>query len=295
LFESRYFDSSAADDRRSISALAATWTPAGAPNLTVGFARAVYAPVEDWSDLFGHALDVLRGPGLDSVAGDTVPRPSRDQVFSLFGRWVFPGDGFAVHFEWARNQLPGSLRELLVSPNHTQGYTLGLEWARPVDSARASAIRMQVEVTYLEKSPAYRNEHEETWYTGGAAPQGYTQRGQVIGAAIGPGASSQWFAVDYVVPAWRAGLFLGRIRWDNDALYLFPSPYPKRCAHDVSVFGGMRGAVQGRWGQLAATLTLGQRLNVFYHNLAACDASGPADPSAVLDLGNTTLELRYAP
>jgi hypothetical protein len=152
-----------------------------------------------------------------------------------------------------------------------------------------------VEVTYLEKSPAYRNEHEETWYTGGAAPQGYTQRGQVIGAAIGPGASSQWFAVDYVVPAWRAGLFLGRIRWDNDALYLFPSPYPKRCAHDVSVFGGMRGAVQGRWGQLAATLTLGQRLNVFYHNLAACDASGPADPSAVLDLGNTTLELRYAP
>ena len=245
--------------------------------------------------MFDHALDVLRGRGMHTVAGDTIPQPSRDQVFSLFGRWVFPSDGLAVHFEWARNEGPGSLRELLVSPNHTQGYTLGLEWARPVDRARASVIRLQTELTYLEKSPAYRNEHEETWYTGGAIAQGYTQRGQVLGAAIGPGASSQWFAVDYVLPTWRAGMFLGRIRWDNDALYLFASPYEKRCAHDVSVFAGVRGATQGRWGRFDATLTLGKRLNVFYHHLTACDGSAPADPSAILDLSNTTLTLRFTP
>jgi hypothetical protein len=286
LFESPYFDTTAANDRRSITALAATWTLPGAPNLTLGVARAVYAPLEQWSDVFGHALDVLRGRGMHTVAGDTIPRPSRDQVFSLFGRWVFPSDGLAVHFEWARNQGPGSLRELLVSPNHTQGYTLGLEWAR-------SAIRMQTELTYLEKSPAYRNEHEETWYTGGASPQGYSQRGQVLGAAIGPGASSQWFTVDYVVPTWRAGMFLGRIRWDNDALYLFPSAYEKRCAHDVSVFAGVRGGTHSRWGDLAATLTFGKRLNVFYHHLTTCDNS--ADPTQILDLGNTTLEVRFTP
>ena len=272
LFESPYFDSGPADDRRSITGLAATWAPAN--NLTLGAARAVYAPLGAWRDIFGHTFDVLRGNGARR----------RDQIFSLFGRWVFPADGFAVHAEWARNQLPGSLRELLVSPNHTEGYTLGLEWARGL--ANSAAFRAQAEVTYLEKSPAYRNLPEETWYTGGSAPQGYTQRGQVIGAAVGPGASSQFFAGDYVAPRWRTGLFLGRIRWDNDALYLFPSTTAKRCSHDVSLFGGVRGATRSRWGQLAATLTLGRRFNMFYQPGATCD--GPS-------VGNTTLELRFTP
>ena len=274
LFESPYFDSTRANDKRSITALAATWTPPGAANLTLGAARAVYAPLGAWSDVFSRAFDVARGNG----AG------KRDQVFSLFGRWVFPADGFALHAEWARNRLPGSLRELLVSPNHTQGYTLGLEWARPLADGRA--FRLQVEATYLEKSPAYRNLHEETWYTGGAATQGYTQRGQVIGAAIGPGASSQWFAWDYFAPRRRAGLFLGRIRWDNDALYLFPSALDKRCSHDVSLFGGVRAATRSRWGMLDATVTLGTRLNPFYQPAATCDGTS---------VGNTTLELRFTP
>lgn len=256
LFESRYFDSGPANDRRAITALAATWTPSA--NLTLGAARAVYAPLDQWSNIFRHTFDVVRGNG----------SRERDQVFSLFGRWVFPADGFAVHAEWARNRLPGSLREVLVSPNHTEGYTLGLEVAR-------GAVHTEAEVTYLEKSPAYRNLSEETWYTGAAAQQGYTQRGQVIGAAIGPGASSQWLAADYVAPGWRAGLFLGRIRWDNDALYLFPSPIEKRLAHDVSLFGGVR----AHWRQLAATLTVGSRLNPFYR------------PNT--SVGNTTLELRW--
>ena len=112
---------------------------------------------------------------------------------------------------------------------------------------------------------------------GAASPQGYTLRGQGIGAAIGPGASSQWLAGDYVAPGWRAGLFLGRIRWDNDALYLVPSTTEKRLAHDVSLFGGIR----GRWRRLAATLTVGSRLNPFYR------------PNA--SVGNTTLELRFTP
>jgi hypothetical protein len=262
LFESPYFDSTRADDRRSITGLAATWS--ATPNLTLGAARAVYAPLAAWSNLFTHTFDVLRGSGT-----------RRDQVFSLFGRWVFPADGFAVHAEWARNQLPGSLRELLVSPNHTQGYTLGLEWARPF--AGGAAFRAQAEVTYLEKSPAYRNLMTETWYTGSAAQQGYTQRGQVIGAAIGPGASSQWFAGDYLAPRWRAGLFLGRIRWDNDALYLFPSATEKRFAHDVTLLAGVR----AQWRQLAGTLTLGRRLNPLY--------------DANTSLGNSTFELRFTP
>jgi hypothetical protein len=291
LFESPYFDATPADNRRSITALAATWTPPGVPTLTVGATRAVYAPIVGWQDVFGHAFDVLRDRGLRRLPGDTVLRPSRDQIFSLFARWVFPADGFAVHAEWARTDLPRSLRELLVSPNHSQGYTLGLEWARPVRAER-DAVRVQTEITYLEKSPAYRNEAEFSWYTSAAAPQGYTQRGKVIGAAVGPGASSQWFAVDYFAPTWRFGAFAGRIRWDDDALYTFPGYYPNKwCAHDLSLFGGVTGALQGRFGRIQATLTRGERLNVFFYHLTWCEPP-PVAQNDVLDVMNTTLEVR---
>lgn len=254
LFESPYFDTTRANDRRALSAAAVTWTTS---SLTLGAARAVYAPLRTWSNLGSHAFDIARGGR------------GRDQVFSVFGRWVFPADGFAVHAEWARNQLPGSLREVLVSPNHTEGYTLGLEWAR-------GAFHTEAEVTYLEKSPAYRNLPEETWYTGASAPQGYTQRGQPLGAAIGPGASSQWLAGDYITPRWRAGLFAGRIRWDDDALYLSPDTTEKRLLHDVSLFVGVR----GQWRQIGASLTLGRRLNMSYREST---------------VGNVTLALRFTP
>lgn len=293
LFESPYFDTTSGNDRRSISGLATTWTPPGTRTLTLGFARTVYAPLTEWDQVFGHAVDVLRDRGVHRASGDTTQLPSRDQVFSLFGRWVFPADGFAVHAEWARTDPPRSPRELLVSPNHSQGYTLGLEWARPLRAGR-DALRFEAEVTYLEKSPAYRNLPEATWYTGAASPQGYTQRGQVIGAAIGPGASSQWLTVEYFAPTWRVGLFGGRIRWNDDALYTFPGLYDNKwCSHDTSLFGGVTGALTSRWGRFAATVARGERLNVFFYHLTWCEP-GVAQQD-VLDARTTTLQLRFTP
>ena len=291
LTESGYFDSIATNNRRSITALAITWTPRGVPDLTLGFTRAVYAPLGG-EGILAHAFDMLRDRGARFAPGDSVSTPSRDQIFSLFGRWVFPADGLALHAEWARTDPPRSLRDLLTSPGRSQGYTLGLEWARPV---RTGAVRLQAEITYLEKSPAYRTQPEPTWYTGAASPQGYTQEGRVIGAAIGPGASSQWVAVDYFAPRWRAGLFGGRIRWNDDALYTFPPNYPnsKWCSHDVSLFGGVMAALLSPWGKVETSVTVGERLNMFFYHLTWC---GPTEaPQDILDERNTTLRLTFTP
>jgi len=290
LFKSQYFDNNPASDRRSITALAATWTPVGVPRLTLGFTRAVFAPLSGWQDVFGHAFDVLRDRGVHGTGDSTTV--SRDQIFSLFGRWVFPADGFAVHAEWARTVPPHSVRDFLTSPNHTQGYTLGLEWARPLHAER-DALRVQAEITYLEESPASRNLPEASFYTSAAAAQGYTQLGQVIGAAIGPGASSQWLAVDYFAPTWRIGVSGGRIRWDDDALYSFPGYYQNKwCAHDVSLFGSLSAALQARRGRLEAALTRFERLNVFFDHLTWC---GPtAAQNDIIDVVGTTLRLRMS-
>ena len=77
-------------------------------------------------------------------------------------------------------------------------------------------------------------------------------------------------------------------------MYSFPSFYANKwCAHDVSLFGGLRGAIKSRWGQMEAALTAGQRLNVFFYHITWC---GPtAARNDILDARNTTLQLRFAP
>ena len=299
LRESPYFDSTASNDLRSISAFALAWTPPASPNVTIGFTRAVFAPVSSWGRVPTRLLDALiRFPGRPNnhLPDDTVVVPGPDQVFSLFGRWAFPGSGFEVYAEWARNEFPTSIRDFLTAPNHTQAYTLGLQWAQQVRPG--GTARIQFEGTYLQKSATLRDRPVGIWYTSRAVTQGYTNRGQVIGAAIGPGANSQWFALDYVARRWQAGVFASRIRWDDEALYTFPNTNfagnpNKWCSHDTSVLFGLRGALQSFLGLLEVTYDVDQRLNVFFHNLSVCGRD--MDPRDVRDAINHTIEIRFTP
>ena len=293
LTESSFFDGDSTNDLRSIAGVGLAWTTRWKPNLTVGFARTVYAPVSGWDRIPLRLFDVFRTWGLSwrPAADDSTQIPGRDQVYSIFARWVFPQDGLEVYFEWARTTFPSSPRDLLLAPDHSRAYTVGLQWAKPVRDGRAT-VRLAGEATNLEKSLTYRDQPVATFYTSRRVIQGYTQRGQVIGAAIGPGSSSQWLSADYFAPQWRVGAFAGRIRWDDDALYFFPPlDDNKWCAHDVSLFAGISGSVSRRWGRVQAALTRGERLDMFFYRLVGC---APTPSLDILDKRNTTLELRFS-
>ena len=181
------------------------------------------------------------------------------------------------------------------APGHTQGYTLGLQWAHPVH-AGAGTIRLQAEQTILEKSATFRDRPVGTWYTSHAVVQGYTQKGQVIGAGIGPGGSSHWLAADYVARSWSVGVFGGRIRWENDALYEVPDAPPTKnvwCSHDVSLFGGVRGTASGAWGEVATSLALGRRFDLYFENYGPCGKDAVA--ALITSPHTATFEVRYSP
>jgi hypothetical protein len=148
-------------------------------------------------------FDVLANTGQpdDRSVTDSSVALGRDQLISLFGRWVLPNDGFEVYFEWLRASMPVSFRDFLTDPSHSRGYTVGLQWLAPADS-RGRAIRLQGEVTNLEQDASFRYRPIGSIYTSRVVPQGYTQRGQSLGAAIGPGSSSQFLAADYVGRRW---------------------------------------------------------------------------------------------
>jgi hypothetical protein len=296
LTQSVYFDTIPRGGTRSLSGFAATFTPRGETGLSLGVARTVY-DLSSASGVVGHALDVFTRAGARTPAGDTIPSSGPEQVTSLFVRWVLPGDGAEVYAEWARATLPGSLSDLLEAPNHSQGYTLGMQWAHPLNPA--TAFRLQSELTYLEQSPTARYRRVPTYYTSASVPQGYTNRGQVLGAAIGPGSSSQWLAGDLVSAGWRAGVFAGRIRWEDDA-HRFSTPMlagqTKRSSlsHDVSLLGGARGGVLFRDWEVGAELTIQRRLNYLFQNPDAGYGVTPP-PGTQVDLWNTTLRFTVSP
>lgn len=270
LSESLFFDTVSTNDVRSLSGFAATLRPAAEPDLTLGVARVVYAAVDRPSAVPGRLLDVFtrwgRPPGIvpDSVAADTVPPEELgyEQVLSLFGRWVLPASGVELYAEWARIELPTSVADFVNQPNHTQGYTLGLQWARPV--REGSLFRLQTELTFLEESATYDNRPTRGYYVSASVPQGYTERGQMLGAAVGPGGSGQWLAADHLSPGWSVGAFGGRIRWNNDVYYHKPGRL--YAAHDVSVFGGVRGGLRLWKAHLQAELLGERRYNYLFQN-----------------------------
>ncbi len=287
LTESKYFDTTSTNNLRSLSAFAVTFNPRFQQNLVIGASRSVFATSKGWKRIPGRFLDAFAATGRPNnrpLADSSLYPGGRDQIYSLFGRWVFPDDGFEAYAEWARTEFPISLRDLLVAPNHTQGYTLGLGWTRQA-FREEGRVRLQAEVTSVEQSATFRDRPQGSYYTSRRVIQGYTQMGQPLAAAIGPGASGQWLAADYIEAAWSFGVFAGRIRWNEDIHSTFGFPlYQGYCIHDVSVFPGAKASAGGRFGYISADLSFGNRLNAFFQEQSGCPKG-----NSVLDIRNRTM------
>ena len=289
LTESHWFDTTSTNNVRSISAFAFSIRPGFEKNLVLGGARAVYGTSMGWDVVGRNFLDAFSNigrPNNRSLGDSTVSPGGRDQIFSLFGRWVFPDDGFELYTEWARLEFPYSFRDLLTAPNHSQGYTLGIQYARPAFT-REGRFRLQGEITSVEQSATWRDRPQGSFYTSRKVIQGYTQMGQPLGAAIGPGASSQWLAFDFIDPAWSFGINAGRIRWNEDvhSTYGFPL-YQGYCIHDVSVFPGARGSLNSRFGFISADVSFGNRLNAWFQEQSGCPKG-----NSTMDIRNRTISV----
>jgi hypothetical protein len=283
--ESPYFDGIAGNDRRSFGGLVVTLSPRWEPNLTLGVARVVYADLPEAGHLPLRALDpVLRfSPTHATEPGDSAA--ARDQISAAFARWIFPASGFEAYAEVTRTRLPESFRDLLTAPEHSLGYTLGAQWARPLGGG---VLRLHPELTHLEQSSSFGHRPVLSYYASRTVPQGYTHRGRVIGAGIGPGASSQWLVSDYLAPSWHLGVFGGRIRWNNNAYFRWEPNLGY--AHDVSLLGGIRAGHRTRLLEWSLEVGTERRYNYLFQN-----KSRGFDGEKAVDIVNRFVRLTLHP
>jgi hypothetical protein len=274
LRESDYFDDDITNNVRAISSFGFSWKRNPQAGLTLGLARSVYEPVDGYSGVAAKAFSFLKGTDHPNAlpVGDSTMTPGPDQILSMFAHYIYPRYGLEGYVEWARAELPKSLRDFFLYPNHTRGYSAGLQYVHTY--SEQSLFRYQMEFTNVEQSGSFRFRPIGSFYTSRAVRQGYTNEGQMLGAGVGPGSSGEWFAADYMRPNLSFGVNFGRTRPNTDAF--FARSNPNRCFHDVMVYPGARAGFSTRFFKVQADYSKLTRYNAFFQRVRGCQTDETA-------------------
>lgn len=263
LDESDYFDDVEDNNKRIMHGVLVEYHCNCVPGLTLGAAR-LYTMQQD-----GSALELMTQPYFRS--DDVLPFEDNG-LFALYGHYALPAARAEFWGEWAHEAPYRGFSDLLNEPDQSQGYTLGVQ---KYFSFRGRDLRAWFELAHLTRAmPANAARPNPTFYTHSAIRQGHTQRGQLLGAWIGPGADAQVLGLALRGARYEISVYGERVRYDADAYYDQWSRYYGHTGHDAELAGGMRQVWDlGRGVQIGADLSYAQRFSRSFINL---DGSIPA-------------------
>jgi hypothetical protein len=262
LRESQYFDSVATNDSRFFTGIVATFSPKFLAGLELGLSRTF---VNEWRE---------GGPSLEEITQIFIPLEKNsfvtpeaptgndraDQMATLFFRWALPESGFELYGEWAKGDHSRDWRDLFVEVEHASGWMLGAQKVVAADAARVWRIATELTLLGASRTSLLRAP-SSPFYVHPIVRQGYTQRGQVIGAGIGPGSSQFSFGVDRFATWGKTGLGFLRTVYDNDRFYAEPRSHH---THEVEPsFTADLLLYRGRW-DLSGAVTTSNLLNKWY-------------------------------
>lgn len=216
LTRSNYVGASAVDGKRLLDGLTIGYRPNFLPGLTLGLTRVLY---HNWSKGGVSSSDLLdafsgifnRGDRLQPDG--TLNNDQNDQLASVTARWLLPQSGAEFYVEFARNDFAGDITDLVLQPDHSRAYTAGFQKTL---AAADGALVLRGENTVLGQTGNRVLRNAGAFYQHSIVTDGYTNKGQLLGAAIGPGSNSQYLGLDRYTAAGRYGLYIERIRYDDD-------------------------------------------------------------------------------
>ncbi|MET0572285.1 MAG: capsule assembly Wzi family protein [Pedobacter agri] len=212
-------------DWRYFSGIIVTYQPKWVPGLFLGFDRSFIVNRSNMGRSFADYFPIFdavekrnfgeneNGQNLDELA-------ARDQYLSFFARYVLPESKAEVYFQYGRNDHAQDIRDALVEPEHTRAYIVGFRKIVSLNK-EDEGIQSGVELTQMEKPTNNLLRATPTWYIHGLTPDGYTNKGQALGAGIGPGSNLQTLDVSWIKGLKRLGIQFERRVNNNDLFYNF--------------------------------------------------------------------------
>jgi hypothetical protein len=172
---------------RYISGFDASFSPTIFPGLEVGVSRTFvgYSTLlDDWNDYFPMFQPLTK----DNFQDEQNPTGDDewDQQLSAYFSWVFKESGFRVYGELGRNDHSADVRDLIIEPEHSRAYVVGME-------KKNATWHSVLEITQLAMTKTQELRASPIWYTHHLVRHGITHRGELLGPKIGPGSNS-WYA-----------------------------------------------------------------------------------------------------
>lgn len=174
---------------RYLSGLTLNYQPKWIPGLYLGLNRVFQLYNNDLGKGFADYFPVISPFQKKNVTDEDGK--NRDQIASLFLRWVFKESKAEIYFENGWNDHKQDFWDLLQDPSHARAYTFGLGKIFTLESGLNKYLKFNFENTLLQQSASRIARPAGAWYQHGSVLHGYTHMSQVIGAGIGPGSNSQ--------------------------------------------------------------------------------------------------------
>jgi hypothetical protein len=210
---------------RVASAAVAVFSPRGVPGLELGGARFYHLfspPDQVGLRALGRPFEgifINANRSYDATSADTALQQA-NQLASGFVSWTFPRAGVRAYGEFLRNDNPVSGRDLVLEPDHSSAYLLGVQRALvrgTGESATLTSVRAEVVNARVTQITQVRQQ------TGvyGHAPitQGHTQRGQLLGSVAAMGGAGSQIAVDRYARGGRWSLVFDRLQRARQSPY----------------------------------------------------------------------------
>lgn len=181
--QKRTFDYSQPSTRQ-YNGLNIVFQPAFTKNVFFGVTRAFqnYEITKDNASFSQNYLPVLNGLFKNNYADDTL---SKDQILSLYTRWVFPKSHAEVYFEYGYNDAKQNGRDLMLNMSHAGAYTFGFKKLHYLNTI--SFLALGAEATRMSQTPSYFQRTAGNWYEHGQVYEGFTNYNQLLGAGSGMG------------------------------------------------------------------------------------------------------------
>lgn len=204
------------DDWRYLSGLVLTYQPKWVPGLFLGLTRSAQLYEKDLNGISDYLPFFST---VKNVTADAAVGPVRDTRSSMFVRWLWTAEHAEIYFEYGHNNNTNDFQNSLLAPDNSRAYIVGLRKLLPFSVARNGGILVSIEATQLGETSAGKVADAQSWYVNNYIRQGYTYRGQSLGAGIGPGGNLQSLDVSWVKGLKKLGLQFERYLHNDDFYY----------------------------------------------------------------------------
>jgi hypothetical protein len=210
------------DDWRYLQGYSITYSPKWISGLSLGFIRWAQA----YSALYrGEYVWMEGNPSWFPAFQNLFRKNDRyqnyeqqtNQAAGVFLRWLWKESNAEIYFDYHHNDSKHNIRDLLLDSDHSRAVTIGLQKVFKISNDN---YLFSWEWTQMEQSATRLLRNAGSWYEHGWTFDGYTNKGEVLGAGIGPGSNSQYFALNRIRDNEKLGLALEIIDQDNDFYHL---------------------------------------------------------------------------